>query len=818
MERSKHARRRLGLWGAFLLLNLSFARPLPGDEETAPLPPALESRVDFDPIRFGESHWASDGYDEWSLEGGVRLTALQPQPLLVPPAESQPQTPLPQAARIAADLLASRPGGSGPVTPAQWASPGLLSDHVPGTEAIGAATMDAGSLLGQSPAALGVGLQRRTPVVNDPRIRGSRIGQLAASGSYWVPARIDLDTILSKIDSSLVERMDVIKGPYSVRDGPGFLFLDVELLRSPRFDQPQMHGSTGVNYKSNGEQLYGRQNIWGGGRKWGFRAGYGHSTGNDYASGSGELFPSSYNSREADVAFGFDPAPQENVEINGLRLDQTNLEFPGYAFDLDWLVTDAFEASYSSGNCGWTDLLTFDTWYNRTRFAGDAQRPGKREQFPFLDLIQYVGYTNADTISTGYRLASTWGDPGEPQFTAGIDLRFLGQELNELGSGRLGFTIFENANSPIPRSDWTNPGVFLEQRVALNERIELVVGARADLAYSRVTDDPAKLAHLGLQSPDLQSSLADILGTDEFDQTRAPWGVFATTRTELTPNWHVSAGIGHGERPPSLTELYVAQTFLFVLQNGLNDVTGDPLLRSERVTQIDLGLDCHYPRLRAGAHGFFVWANDYITFENMGVFYGPPEGDVIQENLKYVNTELATFIGAEGYVDYDWNSWLTPFATLKYVAGEDWTRNGRFATQAAAPGQPSERVYGLPRGYFSGIDGADSEPLPGILPLEGRLGLRFHPPGPKPAWNVEVSARVVDAQTRVATSLLETPTPGFTVFDLRSSWAPSDRLLLLAGVENFTDVNYREHLDFRSPTYVLYQPGITFYGGAKLRY
>ena len=36
------------------------------------------------------------------------------------------------------------------------------------------------------------------------------MGQLAASGSYWIPARIDLDTLLSKIDSRIVDDVIVI--------------------------------------------------------------------------------------------------------------------------------------------------------------------------------------------------------------------------------------------------------------------------------------------------------------------------------------------------------------------------------------------------------------------------------------------------------------------------------------------------------------------------------------------------------------------------------------------------------------------------------
>ena len=444
----------------------------------------------------------------------------------------------------------------------------------------------------------------------------------------------------------------MIGGPFSALYGPGLEFIDTELCHSPRFaDGPEAHGSTSVDYKVNGQQWYGRQGIWGGSDRWGFRFGYGHRTGNDYFTGGGEYMPSSYKSRDMDLALGFDLSPDSQIEFNGLRLDQTDVEFPGMAFDMDFLVTDAYEVRYVLKNQESFDQLEFDTWYNRTRFAGDAQRPGKRKQFPFFDFIEYKGFTDADTHSSGFRLDASWGQDDDPRLTLGVDLRYLAQELNEISSGRIGLNVFTNANSPLPRSNWVNPGLFLEHSVPVSERLKVTGGGRLDFGESRVIDDPQKLAHLGLQQP--QSSLADILGTNDFDHNFWLWSLYLTGDYELAPQWHLLAGAGYGQRPPSLTELYVAQSFMFLLQNGLNTVTGDPLLRPEQLLQVDLGLSCQYERFRGGVKGFYGLGFDYITFENLNIFRGPPAGQVEQESLKYVNTELATLAGFEMLGEYD---------------------------------------------------------------------------------------------------------------------------------------------------------------------
>ena len=75
----------------------------------------------------------------------------------------------------------------------------------------------------------------------------------------------------------------------------------------------------------------------------------------------------------------------------------------------------------------------------------------------------------------------------------------------------------------------------------------------------------------------------------------------------------------------------------------------------------------------------------------------------------------------------------------------------------------------------------------------------------------------MDEQDRVASSLLEQETPGFTVWDLRGYWQVKKNLLLVGGVENFTDKFYREHLDLRTGKGV-FQPGQNFYFGIELSY
>lgn len=688
------------------------------------------------------------------------------------------------------------------------------ASFVTGPEATLRATTDTGDLLGSSPEIFSTGVQRRNPIVTDPRVRGSRVGSMAASGSYWVPARIDLDTAVSKIDSRIVEEVAVIPGPYSALFGPGFEFVDIQLAKAPRYgEQFETHGATSVDYRHNGEQVYGRQSISGGDNVWGFRAGYGHRTGNDYVSGNGTGIPSSYKSRDFDLALGAQLTPDSTIDLQGIRLDQTDIELAGQAFDIDWLVTDGYDVQFVRDAPGWADELSVETWYNRTRFEGSAQRSGKRRQFPYLDFINFVGATDVDSLSTGYSIASTWRGVADDELILGTDLRFVNQELNEITSGRRGFFQWTNVNSPIPRSYYANPGLFAQYQTDPSELSKLTTGARLDLAAMDVFD-PNEIGLVGVQ----QVSAAAILGSDDFDQDELLGSTFVALDHELVDGWVAGTSVGYAERSPNITERYAIEPFMFLIQNGLNTVTGDPNLDKERRVQVDLRLQKQTERWRLGGNLFHAWVNDYITFEAMSAVAGPP-GGIQQINLKYVNTDLATLWGAEAFGEYDWTDHLTPFATLRYVEGQDRSRNGSFATRQATANVDSAQVAGMNRGAFSTLGGGASEALPGILPLESRLGIRWHEAAADPWWGTELSVRMVAAQDRVATSLFESATPGFSVWDLRSYYRPRERLLMLAGVENFTDKQFREHLDFRSGSgQSVFRPGVTFYGGVEWTY
>jgi iron complex outermembrane recepter protein len=740
-----------------------------------------------------------------------------------------PLSNIPSAQQPAPDPLANIPSAApqsqGPTGLGSSSGTGATSNVTPPSLPTGT---DAAAVLANSSAATGVDVQRRSPISLDPRIRGYHVGEVVtiSDGAFWTPARIDLDTALGKINSDNIANIEVIKGPYSVRYGAGFALLNIETLPTPRAKEDcfEAHGSTSALYRTNGDGFAGRQSFWGGSNNWGFRIGYDLLASDDYSDGSGHHLPTSYNSQNVDFAIGFDLTENSHLEFKYLRQMQHDVEYPGLLTDINQQNTDGLLLRYIQDKADLFDKLTVEGWYNVTTFNGDSSRAGTRVQIPQLnkilvpdmdpmnpnpgntptnpnhDYFQKGGTqvrldldTSARLYTLGYRGAVTWGEDKGVQLTVGADITIIHQQYNELDS----FNFSIPTNFGIPTTQSVDPAAFVAGTLPLGPCLTLRAGARFDMVTTELLAFGPD-ANVGLYEGSDTGVGPNALNGKRYNLGSA----FGTAEYKLTEELTLSGGYGFAERAPSLTELYTGGAFFGLIQNGLNSIYGNPDLKPEQVNQLDIGIKGNYSFFRAGANGFFSWVQDYITYQpnpfnqptsvNFLItaapgksFPGPQQSlATVLKDLRFKNTSLATLTGFEVFGECDMFCWLTPFANA---------------------------------GYVQGWDQEISEGLPGIAPLEGRVGLRIHDPDKNQRWAVELLARLVDGQELAAFTLGELPTGGFTVFNVRGFWQMSDNVLLTAGVDNLANRTYQEHLDLRTGLGV-YQPGINFYLGMKVNY
>ena len=705
----------------------------------------------------------SDQVGEGLIEQPSSFAAAPPAPI---------SSLLSQLETISAERAAELGGGTG-------------INIVSGAQGTVLGSTDTGDLLANSIFNTGVYSRQISPVITNTRVRGYRYAEIRTTlnGASWFSVRPDADTPLSRFDSSVVQDVAIIRGPYNVRLGPGFAFIDVSLRTTPRHtDGYQWGAETKFSWDTNGDQWFGRQAIHGGSADRGWRIGYGHRGGIDYEAGDGLPIGASYNARDWDFSYGLDLTDCSSLEFNYIRTAMTDVDTPGQVNDFSSLIADGFAIRLDVEDNIHFDKLSVNGWYNLSRFQGTVANkvvdPADPNFFfsppdPVYN-FRFARVTSAGaTASAGARVKVSWGDLDSAMLTLGTD--FILQRQTYLET-RVNTTIAEFG---VPKARQYDNGIFLDvqTRPGSSDRLTVKAGGRIDLVKSDNTATPETDGR----------SLALDPGVP-FEQFYTLGAGYLSADYEINEEVALNAGVGYAQRAPSLTDLYGDLPHLSIMQEGAFFLPhGELLLKTEKALQADVGLTMRGDIIRGGVSAFYAQVDDFITYDAPHLLFGPHLQHAIGVNH---DTRMA---GGEFFGELDLNASLTAFAALSYVQAKDLELD---------------------------------EPLWGIAPLDTRLGLRLTDPCCQ-KWGVEYTMRLVDDQDRISSVGFtgEVATPGFNTHSIRGYYRATDTIVLIAGVDNLGDALYREHLDTRfnltagvDPARGILRRGVSYYFAMQAEY
>ena len=660
---------------------------------------------------------------------------------------------------------------------------GTSANIISGSQGTILGATDTGDLLASSIFNTGVYARQISPVITNTRVRGYRYSEIRTTldGAAWFPVRPDADTPLSRFDSSVVEDVAIIRGPYNVRLGPGFSFIDVSLHKTPRYPEGiKWGGETKFSWDTNGDQWFGRQAFHGGGANEGWRVGYGHRGGADYSAGDGLPIGASYNARDWDLSYGLDLSDFSSLEFNYIRTEMTDVDTPGQVNDFRSVIADGFALRLDAEDLVEVDRMSINGWYNLSEFRGSVANKAADPTdpnffFPPPDPIFNFRFarveTSGRTASAGGRIKASWDDLEQTTVTLGTD--FIVQQQTYLES-RLDTAIAEFG---VPKGRQYDTGIFLDAQNETNESLTLKTGGRVDFIRSDATPTAGTDGRSLALNPGIPLEQFYTLGA-----------AYVSADYKINPCATLNAGIGYAQRAPSLTDLYGDLPHLSIMQEGAFFLPhGELLLKKERALQADLGLTTKYDYLRGGVSAFYAQIDDFITYDVPHLQFGPHLQHAIGVNH---NVRMA---GGELFGELDITEPLTAFVALSYVQATDRTLD---------------------------------EPLWGIAPLDTRLGVRLSDTQSQ-KWGLEYTLRLVDDQNRISNIgfVGEVATPGFQTHSIRGYYQLTDTLAFIAGVDNLTDTVYREHLDTRlnltagvDPTRGILRRGTSYYFAMQSEY
>jgi len=620
---------------------------------------------------------------------------------------------------------------------------------------------DAGSFLNRFP--LVSGIKKSGSYGFDPVLRGFKYDQLnividgSQSANAACPNRMDPPS--SQIAMNMVERVDIFKGPHSLRFGNSFGGTLNFKTVNPVFSQSfKMSGRLSNSYESNGD-IYRTEGVIGFGKYFYDISFFGSwSKGNDYEDGNGDKIASAFARGSAGTKINFKLSEFQNLAISATRNFARDVKFAALPMDLinddTWLINVNHKTVINKGN-----LTSWNTNAYLTTVDHLMDNLSKN-----LNPRMVNAETSAKTKTFGGRTEAIFHFE-KSYLYSGADLRVESAEGERsrsfLMGPNMGKTMFDNVWQ---KSTINRAGIFGEYHYAM-QKYHIVFSGRLEYNQADASEatDNFNMLYSGVSKSQINPGIS--LG-----------GIYS-----INDQTNLSAWLGRAQRSGSITE-----RFINYFPVGLDpyEMLGNPGLNPEINNQIDLSLNWKKDETKVQVSIFGSYLTDYISSS-------------IRSDL---TPRLPNSPGVRQFTNLD----------KAFVTGFEFTWNQNIFENIN---------HRLNVAYTYGEDLSENTPLPEIPPLDARYAIssaffsnNFHP---------EIAVRHVMKQDRISTEYGEKESEAFTLFDLNLMYKVSQVVNFTAGIQNVLDEAYYEHLNrsVRDATAKpIYAPGRNIFATLNLNF
>ena len=467
---------------------------------------------------------------------------------------------------------------------------------------------DAGEMLRK---VTGLSAVRRGAIGLDPVIRGLKEDRITllfdGTRMYGAcPGRMDPPSMHVDIDE--LEGLEVIRGPYSVIQGPGIMGGVINLIkRKPtRFEEFEIHGEIDSGFDSTASGKKGRLTLWGGAKPFDFQLSTGGKNYRDYRSGDSKVHDSRFRDINYDLRVGLNPTHMQRLEFGYGQGFGRDMRYPALAMDARDDDTEMYSLEYS-----FKEPLPRMKYLSAKLYRNRVDHLMDNKHKPTLPMMFMQTDSHTDTyggkLETGFSFAP-WGS-----LITGIDFYELSADNNRLMIRDMPMTMWSKI---WPEAYINDLGGFIEYQLDPFPKLSTTLGFRAD----------GVRADAQQSSPQRETNLSGNLGL-----------IY-----HLMDNIDLRGSLGRGVRTANPNERY-SNYFINTVDNY--DYLGDPELDPEKSLQLDLGLQARFQRLNINLSAFYNQINDYISGKiNPNL---RPTTTGARGVKQYVNIERATLRGVE---------------------------------------------------------------------------------------------------------------------------------------------------------------------------
>jgi iron complex outermembrane receptor protein len=634
----------------------------------------------------------------------------------------------------------------------------------------------------------GLWMKRKAAIENDVVVRGFKqddINLLVDGARVYESCPAQMDPPAGHVELSEVDHVEVTKGPFDVRNA-GSLGASVNVVtRNPEqgfsVALNSRFGSFGA-YTDGASVSYGSDRIQ-------LLAGYSYQSSDPYSDGHGQSFTDynnysaigrnarAFDDQSAWFKAYFTPADGQQLSLSYTRVADGLVLFPYLTMDSNHDNTDRAELKYDGKKIPILKRVRADVYYsNVVHLMSDSERTSAMDGVP----------TMTSPVSSRVIGGHVEADPGGG-VTVGVESYY--RNWNVTGTMVSGGMAMLSQSLPDVNTYGTGP--YVSYRHAFTGKVLLTGGARYDYASTSI-GVPGYSTDLYYQYYGNRNTSA----TDRYGSGNVSLSYAAI------PSLTLFAGIGSNGRIPDAEERFFARAGASGMSGttGMSGMTGmmqengtvgDPDLHYSRNTEGDIGAALEFGPLRVRASLFysnvrnFIMIGEEAAMSSSSGMGGMGSATTILATT-YNNVQARVYGGETSY-------------DLKLIRG------------LSLAGTVSESIGVHDPAPHDGIYNTN---VPEMPPLRGTLALRYV----ERRMFAEVGALAADRQNRVDTDLMETPTPGYAVLNMKLG-VTYRRFRVNFGIDNLLNRFYYQNLSYTLSPFSsgirLPEAGRTFFGEVR---
>ncbi|TJY36131.1 TonB-dependent receptor [Pontimicrobium aquaticum] len=583
----------------------------------------------------------------------------------------------------------------------------------------------------------------------DPSFRASNYEQLnvqydgGTKAMHACPNR--MDPITTHIIPEEIAKIEIIKGPYTVRYGTTFGGVINIVTKKPGVDDYGFHGNASVGYEDNGSSFSNMVALKYATKTYDLTANAGYKDFGSYEDGSDKEIPSSFRSTDYGIKFGYNFSERERIQAHWRQSFGRDVLHAALPMDTDYDNSSILSLDYKKEfeNSKLKSLSTKVYYSYVDHLMTNANRPN------FM-MVEAASAVEATTIGGKLELKVV---PNENwQFYSGLDATYIGRDGNR---ERL-VKMMNGMPMPMPMSFtdkvWQDSniadlGVFTEAKWFASNSTIFNFGLRYNMVISNIKD-PADnfetMYDLGRRTE------GNISGT-------------VSVKKVISPDFTLEAAYGRGVRSANMIERFINH---FTVGQDPYEYVGNPNLKAEVNNQFEVGfkgkkdLTNSFNKFAYSASFYYAFYENYIVGvvdESLNRLYMPMQEPRHPKVFRNMDKAYKTGFEAEMKIDFLDNFYFKTDISYVYAKNKDL-----------------------------------NESLPLTPPLTTKLGLGFE----KKTYWANATFNLVSKQDNIAETFGETYTKGYETLDIRLGLKPTKNITIGLAATNVFDQTYNDHLSF----------------------